>query len=73
LILSFFLAHIQDEEEGDGEEGEENLAQEEEESSKPSPQIFLDPFSSQSKNLVASGTPDSVDQSMVAFFVTMDK
>jgi len=24
LILSFFLAHIQDEKEGDGEEGEEN-------------------------------------------------
>jgi hypothetical protein len=56
LILSFFLAHIQDEEEGDGEKGEENLAQEEEEeSSKPSPQIFPDPFSSQSENPVASG------------------
>jgi len=73
LILSFFLAHIQDEEEGDGEEGEENLAHEEEESSKPSPQIFSDPSSSQSKNLVASGMPDTVDQLMVAFFVMMNK
>ncbi len=62
LILSFFLAHIQDEEEGDGEEGEENLAQEEEESSKPSPQIFPDPFSSQSENPVASGMPDKVER-----------
>jgi len=62
LILSFFLAHIQDEEEGDGEEGEENLAQEEEEeSSKPSPQIFPDPFSLQSENPVASGMPDTVE------------
>jgi len=60
LILSFFLAHIQDEE-GDGEEGEENLAQEGEESSKPSFQIFLDPFSSQSENLVASGMPNTVE------------
>jgi hypothetical protein len=58
LILSFFLAHIQDEEEEDGEEGEENLAQEEEESSKRSPQIFPNPFSSQSENPVASGMPD---------------
>jgi hypothetical protein len=33
LILSSFLAHLQDEEEGDGEEGEENLADEEEEES----------------------------------------
>jgi hypothetical protein len=62
LILSFFLAHIQDEEEGDGEEGEENLTQEEEEeSSKSNPQIFSDPFSSQSKNPVASGMPDTVE------------
>jgi hypothetical protein len=30
LPHSFFLAHIQDEEEEDGEEGEENRAQEEE-------------------------------------------
>ncbi len=33
LILSSFLAHLQDEEEGDGEEGEENLVDEEEEKS----------------------------------------
>jgi len=32
-IASCFLAHIQDEEEGDGEKAEENLAQEEKESS----------------------------------------
>jgi len=61
LLLSFFLAHIQEEEEGDGEEGEENLAQEGEESSKLSPQIFPDPFSSQSENPVASGMPDTVE------------
>ncbi len=61
LILSFFLAHREDEEEGDGEEGEENLAQEEEESSKPSPQIFPNPFFSQSENPVASGMPDTVE------------
>jgi hypothetical protein len=37
-----FLAHIKDEEEADGEEGEENLAQEEE-STKSESANFLNP------------------------------
>jgi len=53
--------------------GEENLAQKEEESSKPSPQIFPNPFSSQSENPVASGTPDRSIHGTVAYFVMMDK
>ncbi len=44
-----------------------------EESSKPSPQIFPNPFSSQSENPVASGMPDRSIHGTVAFFVMMDK